>query len=82
MIEVYDGDEYVTRLYAYGGTLRELFTERANEFDPDEGEPICPLEELNAGISDGLMTIHLKSADSETDMQIALRSAADGGVKE
>ena len=82
MIEVYDGDEYVTRLYAYEGTLRELFTERANEFEPDLGEPICPLEEMNAEIRGGLMTIHLKSADAETDVQIALRCAADGGVKE
>ena len=37
---------------------------------------------MSAEISGGLMTIHLRSAEAETDVQIALRCAADGGVKE
>ncbi len=82
MLYVYGEDEYVTRLYAHDGSLMELFTDRTNEFDPGYGETICPLDGLTAEKSGGFVTIHLKSGDAVTDVTIALRCAADEGVKE
>lgn len=38
----YDGEWYVTRLYQAGGTLFSSFTGAENEFDPEDGEALCP----------------------------------------
>ena len=69
----YDGDLYYTRLYAYGGSLRELFTEADFEFDPEQGEPVCALEGLTAEMDGGLLTMHLTGGDEETTVHVALR---------
>ncbi len=77
MTYTYDGEEYLTRLYAYDGSLRELFTAAEFEFDPEQGEPVCALDTLTGEMSPGLLTLHLKDNDVETTVDIALRCAVD-----
>lgn len=54
----YDGEMYVTRLYAWDGMLFSSFTGTENEFDPEDGEGLCsalsfsPRIEGNAVICD------------------------------
>ena len=71
---VYDGDAYITRLYVYDGKLREWFTEESEEFVPEFGETVCNMDEMNAEIAGKLLKIGLRSQDTWTTVDIALRS--------
>lgn len=71
---VYDGEEYRTRLYVYGGMLRELFAQADMAFDPEHGETVCPVDEMTADLTGRLLTLRLRHEDEWTDVQIALRS--------
>ncbi len=43
------GDEwYETRIYAYGGRLYEVFSERGMVFDPEGGQAIAKLDDFRA----------------------------------
>ena len=78
MAYVYGDEEYLTRIYAYDGMLRELFTGKEMAFDPEMGEPVCPLEDMEAQMtSGGLLSVCLKAAEGETNVDIALRCAAE-----
>ena len=76
LVNVYDEDTYYTRLYAYGGTLRELFTEAELGFSPENGEPVCAADTMNAEIRDGILNVQIGSGEEWTEVDIALRSAA------
>lgn len=71
---VYDGDAYVTRLYVYDGKLREWFTEETEEFVPEFGETVCDMDEMTAEITGKLLKVSLRSRDTWTTVDIALRS--------
>ena len=73
----YDGEEYVTRLYAFDGMLREWFTSADAEFDPELGEAICAADELDADLTDHLLRVRLRSGEEWSDVDIALRSAVE-----
>ena len=73
---VYDGEAYVTRLYVSGGMLREWFTSADEPFVPEEGEEVCPLDELTASFEDGLLILRLRKGDDWSDVRLALRAAA------
>lgn len=45
--EMIDGEMYRTRIYEYGGSLRELFTSVDLECVPEDGEPIMEIEGLD-----------------------------------
>ena len=72
---IYDGDAYTTRLYAYGGMLRELFTEADIEFEPENGEPVCSADALTAEMLDGILKVGIQNGDTWTQVNIALRAA-------
>ncbi|MBQ9300905.1 MAG: DUF4860 domain-containing protein [Clostridia bacterium] len=74
MYNNYDGDEYLTRIYCYEGTLREWFSDADREFVPDEGEIVCLCDGLAAGMDSGLLTVNLLSGDTWTRVDIALRA--------
>ena len=75
LCNVYDGDTYTTRLYAYGGMLRELFTEADIEFEPENGEPVCSADALTAEMLDGILKVGIQNGDTWTQVNIALRAA-------
>ena len=74
---VYDDEAYLTRLFVYDGSLRELFAAEEYEFDPEQGEIVCPLDSMTARVQDGLLTISLTAEGRQTDVDIALRCAAE-----
>ncbi len=71
---IYDGDAYITRLYVYDGKLREWFTEESEEFVPEFGETVCDMDEMNAEVDGQLLKVSLRSRDTWTTVDIALRS--------
>ena len=73
----YDGEEYVTMIYAYGGMLREWFTSADADFEPENGEPVCAVDELKASLSGQLLSVQMRHGDTWTNVDIALRSAAN-----
>ena len=73
----YDGEEYLTRIYVYNGRLWEWFTYAEAEFDPDYGEAVCAADEMKASLSDRLLRVQLRFGDEWTNVDIALRAAAN-----
>lgn len=70
----YDGEEYVTRLYTYGGFLREWFTRAEEPFQPEHGEIVCPAEELSAELSGSLLTVHVTAGGVQEEILFAMRT--------
>ena len=76
LCEAYDGEEFRTRLYVYDGMLRELFTAAELPFEPENGETVCAADEMTAGIRDGLLSIRIRNGGTWTEVELALRAAA------
>lgn len=68
--ETYDGDVYLTRIYCYGGYLRELFTAVEAEMAPADGEKVLAADSLELTLEDGLLT----AVTAEDTLVLALRS--------
>ena len=73
----YDGEEYLTMIYAYGGMLREWFTYAEADFEPEYGVAVCAVDELKASLSGHLLRVQMRRGDEWTNVDIALRSAAN-----
>ncbi len=74
LLNEYDGEAYVTRIYCYEGQLYEWFTEAANEFVPEEGEPVCPCGGMTAEVKDEILSVRLLNGDEWINVDIALRA--------
>lgn len=73
--EDYDGETYLTRVYAYEGTLRELFSARDALLEPDAGEPVLEVEELSFDLEDGLLKVSCTLPEGGEDtLYLSLRS--------
>lgn len=70
------GEEYITRIYVYDGSLREWFTRASEPFHPDRGEVVCPADELTAELTGSLLTVHLRTGDQTQDVLLSLRTKA------
>ena len=73
----YDGEEYLTRIYVYNGMLWELFTYAEADFEPENGEAVCAADEMKASLSGHLLRVQMRHGDNWTNVDIALRSAAN-----
>ena len=69
-----EGDAYVTRIYAYDGMLRELYSSMDYAFAPENGEAVCAADEMTAALEDGLLRVRLRRGDAWTGVDIALRA--------
>ena len=54
-----DGRCYLTRVYCYGGYLRELFCAENAALLPENGEKILPAEELRCALTEQLLTVQI-----------------------
>ena len=79
MRRTYDGEEYITRIYVYDGMLRELFTDAGMEFEPENGEEVCPAQTMTAKAENGLLTVRVETDSGWSDVSIALRAALPEG---
>ena len=68
----YDGEEYITYIYCHDGTLFECFISSELDFEPGDGEIICPLESMKLDLLDHLLHVSLNEGDNTTDFNIAL----------
>lgn len=68
------GEEYITRIYVYGGALREWFTRASEPFRPDRGEIVCPADELTAEKTGSLLTVRIRTGDAAQDILLSLRA--------
>ena len=71
----YDGEIYITRIYVYDGSLREWFTHEETPFHPDEGEVVCPADELQTRIDDRLIEVRICSGGKWSEVLFAPRAA-------
>lgn len=69
----YDGDEYLNRIFVYGGMLREWFTGADMDFEPENGEPLCPCDEMTATLEGGLLRVGLRKGEDWDWVEAALR---------
>ena len=76
LLNVYDEEAYITRIYVQDGMLREWFTEAEEPFVPEDGEAVCALDEMTAQMEDGLLVIRMRSGEQWSDVRLALRAAA------
>ena len=70
------GEEYVTRIYVYDGSLREWFTRASTPFRPGQGEIVCPADELIAELDGDLLTVRVRAGDDWSEVYLALRAGA------
>ena len=68
------GEEYVTRIYVYDGSLREWFSRASEPFRPDQGEAVCPADEMTAEKNGSLLTVHLRTGNTTQDVFFSLRT--------
>lgn len=54
-----DGHIYITRVYCYDGSLRELYAGADAAVFPRDGDALLPLEQLDLALSDGVLTAKL-----------------------
>ena len=72
--EEIDGAAYLTRVYCYGGWLRELFSADEAGFAPEDVEKLLPARELELSLADGLLTAVLTDSRGQTlSLTLALR---------
>ena len=80
IVHEYDGDVWVSRLYAFDGRLLESFTEEEMPFDPEYGEALCELARFEPSIDGKLLTVELETAEHQAStVRIYLRA---GGAAE
>lgn len=58
-----DGEYYLTRIYCYEGSLRELFTTESGSFSPEDGEVLMELSALSFEKTDNSLSAHMTMAD-------------------
>ncbi len=75
-----EGDRYYKRLFAWEGSLLEVYTDDEIGFDLKYGEPLCELKEFEPELNGKVLTVRLKAADdTESTIHMTLRA---GGAKE
>ena len=79
MLNDYDGDAYITRLYVYEGALREWFSGADMPFDPTWGDPICPADALQAEFKDGLLYVVITADGTDNEIFYAPRTSPAEG---
>lgn len=74
-----DGEAYITRLYVQDGMLMESLADPDEEFDPEWGSEVCPVQSMRVELSNGLLTVHVETDDMQSTLQILLYAAGSEG---
>ena len=78
LIEELGGRTYCTRIYCYGGQLRELFSLADLEFAPGDGQPILEAQDLRFDQQGELLTITITYTDGSSEtLYLSLRSGEE-----
>lgn len=65
--EEIDGKVYLTRVYCYEGTVRELFAAENTAVAPDDGEIVMEAESLTFSQEEQLLTVEITHADGSVE---------------
>jgi len=71
--QAYGEELYETLLYCHDGWLCELFVPAGEEFEPDAGERILPVERMTGTIDNGLLTLSVADENGEQTISLLLR---------
>lgn len=72
------GEDYLTRVYAYDGYLRELFTAADGSFHPADGEIILEADTLSFSLTGNTLTVFLEPHGGQTQvLTLFLRSGRE-----
>lgn len=75
MRERWDDETYVMRLYLYGGSLCEQYTEDDYAFDPALGERVCGAGSFAPALENGVLTVKMTDAEGRPcSVRVALRA--------
>lgn len=74
MLNTYDEESYVTRIYVYDGSLREWFSSADMPFDPKDGETVCAADSLSAVLENGILRVMVTENGIETEIDFAPRT--------
>lgn len=78
--EEIEGETYLTRLYCHDGSLRELFANADDSFEPQDGEVILPAQAMALELEEGLLSVTLTAEDgTPLELLLALRTG-EGAV--
>lgn len=70
------GEEYITRLYCYDGSLMELYAGADTEFYPDDGERLMDMTAMEFDLDEGqLETVCVDTDGVVSSVKLSLRSA-------
>lgn len=73
-----DGTVYVTLIYCYDGSLRELYMEEGTGLSPEDGTSILALDSLGLAVGeDGLLTITAGLDGTSWPVSLAPRSGVE-----
>lgn len=75
-----DGVEYVTCVYCYGGMLRELFTFADEPFEPEDGEVLFPVQNLELTLNGGLLSAAITDEDGAVQKLTLFLRSGEGGA--
>ena len=75
LVNTYDEEQYVTRIYVWNGSLRESFTEAEEPFEPERGDEVCPAGDMTAALSGHLLVVRVLAEGTWNEVDIALHSA-------
>lgn len=82
LVEWFDTEEYITRIYCYDGYLRELFFAASGEFGPEDGEKILEAEQVDFSLKTDVLSISVTKEDGEKiELELLLRST-EGGIRQ
>ncbi|WP_352399062.1 DUF4860 domain-containing protein [Anaerotignum sp.] len=80
LYESYDGQEFVTYIYAFDGYLMELFCSAEGEFLPEDGQQIMLIDSLEVTMENGMVSIYCKRLEEDAFTVLALHSVEKGAV--
>lgn len=72
--EMIDGEEYLTYLYCYDGSLMELFCSADMEVYPVEGQKIMELDSLELVVEDDLIHFSCEINEKQASTSVLLQS--------
>ncbi len=81
--DVIGADTYQTWIYAYDGTLRELFVSKDNAQDLDmgAGQPLMPVDSFGVEqLNDRLLLLQIETADGGQSRQYIATRSDKGGL--
>jgi len=68
------GEDYITRIYCWDGSLMELYSAPEDGLNPEDGEPILALESMTISCSEREITIDVTDSQGQSQrVYLALR---------